>query len=153
VISRYAVTESLDVFEVRRRATLLADRVGFARNACLELALVVSELATNILKYGARGSIELRTLRDRRRGVGIEVIARDEGPPFADLSIALRDGCDDCGPIDAASVPERGGLGAGLGAVVRFSHELRVEPEATGKRIVVTRYLAPPTASFYEHSK
>jgi anti-sigma regulatory factor (Ser/Thr protein kinase) len=71
----------------------------------------------------------------------VEVVARDQGPPFRDLGIALRDGCDDRGPIDAALLGRRQGLGSGLGAVARFTHALSVEAEPNGKRIIVTRYV------------
>jgi len=41
----------------------------------------------------------------------------------------------------------RKGIGAGMGAVLRLTHSLAVEPLADGKRIVVERYLKPPRKS------
>jgi anti-sigma regulatory factor (Ser/Thr protein kinase) len=134
------VRESVDVFEARRRLRVLCDRIGFSRHVSLELALVASELCTNILKYGVRGSIDMRRVHDPVHGVGVELVASDEGPQFHDLSSALRDGYDDRGRIGAAALIRRGGLGRGLGTVVRFTDSLRVEPESVGKRIVVRRY-------------
>ena len=138
----YPVREPIDIYEVRRRVQFVGGQAGFSRHDCLELALVASELSTNILKYGVRGDIDVRVIRDTERGVGLELVAHDEGPPFRDLESALKDGCDDSGPIDAATLIQRGGLAAGLGAVVRFTHELRVETEPIGKRIIVRRYRA-----------
>jgi anti-sigma regulatory factor (Ser/Thr protein kinase) len=140
-MTSYEVREELDVYDARRGVTALGARLGFPRLVCIELAIVVSELCTNILKYGVRGSIEMRGIRDDRRGLGVEVVARDQGPPFRDLGKALCDGCDDRGPIDAALLGRRQGLGSGLGAVARFTHALSVEPEPNGKRIVVRRYV------------
>lgn len=139
------VRESLDVFEARRRVRELCGRVGFPHQATLELELVVSELCTNILKYGVRGSLRLRHERDPDQGPFIEIVARDEGPPFHDLSSALLDGHDDRGPIDPGMMSRRGGLGTGLGTVVRFTHTLSVEAEPdVGKRITVRRYASQP---------
>ncbi|NUP08209.1 MAG: hypothetical protein HOW73_19340 [Polyangiaceae bacterium] len=141
------VREPLDVFDARRRVRQLCESIGFPKQAGRELELVASELCTNILKYGVRGNLRLRHIRDPRRGVGIEVVAQDEGPPFHDLSIALADGCDDRGPIDAAAFARRSGLGTGLGTIVRFTHALSVEQAPVGKRITVRRYASEPPPS------
>jgi anti-sigma regulatory factor (Ser/Thr protein kinase) len=138
------VREALDVFDARRRVRQLCGRVGFPHQAGRELELVASELCTNILKYGIRGSLRLRHLRDPHRGEFIEVVAEDEGPQFHDLESALADGCDDRGPIDPAAFTRRRGLGTGLGTVVRFTHALSVEPAPVGKRITVRRYASEP---------
>jgi anti-sigma regulatory factor (Ser/Thr protein kinase) len=104
---------------------------------------VVSELASNIIKYGRRGHIELAAL-DRDDGLrGISIVAEDETPPF-DLIGSLRDGYDAHGKLDPAQVFGRGGIGAGLGAVSRFSDGVELVPHGTGKRIVVRRYLGRP---------
>jgi len=44
------VREELDVFEARRMARRLALELGFAMQASEELAIAVSELASNIIK-------------------------------------------------------------------------------------------------------
>ena len=103
----------------------------------------MSELASNIVKYGVRGSIELTPLDDPPNGTGLSIVAHDVGPPFRDWNMALRDGCDDRGPIGPAELLRREGLGIGLGAVVRLSHGLELETGADGKRIRVVRYVTP----------
>jgi anti-sigma regulatory factor (Ser/Thr protein kinase) len=144
------VREALDVFHARRRVRELCSSVGFPRQAALELELVASELCTNILKYGVRGSLHVRHACDPDRGVFVEIVARDEGPPFHDLESALRDGCDDRGPIDPGALTRRGGLGTGLGTVMRFTHTLTVDEDpmshrvSQGKRITVRRYACQP---------
>jgi anti-sigma regulatory factor (Ser/Thr protein kinase) len=72
------------------------------------------------------------------------VIARDVGPPFHDLELALRDGYNDRGPIDPATLLRRGGLGTGLGAVQRLTDSLDVIYVSGGKAIEVVRYLKRP---------
>ena len=139
-MASFWVSDSLDVLDAQRQVTHLGRQLGFAPADCAELAVVVSELATNILKYGVRGCIQLQAIRDGTRGVGLEVVAVDEGPPFWDFDQALCDGCDDRGPVDPAHLNQRGGLASGLGAVRRFTHELRLEAQSSGKRIVARRY-------------
>ncbi len=117
--------------------------VGFPRRECTELAIVASELTSNILKYGVSGAIELDRVSDTN-GEGLTVIASDSGPPFRDLALALQDGCDDQGPIDPLHMFKRKGMGGGLGAVVRLTHSFRVEPTLAGKKIHVVRYLKRP---------
>jgi anti-sigma regulatory factor (Ser/Thr protein kinase) len=136
----YPVRERLDIFQVQRGTKQFAAELGFGRRACEELAIVASELSSNVLKYGKRGSLELSAIEDAR-GRGIVIVARDCGPPFRNLETALKDGHDENGPIDPAHILKRGGIGAGLGAVIRLTHSFRVEPEPGGKRIVVVRYL------------
>jgi anti-sigma regulatory factor (Ser/Thr protein kinase) len=137
------VRESVDVYQVQRCVLGAASLLGFPKRACSELAIVGSELASNILKYGIRGSIDVSTIDDLD-GRGLCLVASDCGPPFRDIEAALRDGWDDRGPIDPLAMLGRKGIGGGLGAIVRLSHSFRVEPTASGKRIHVTRYLIAP---------
>jgi anti-sigma regulatory factor (Ser/Thr protein kinase) len=137
---RAPIRESLDVFTARRRARQLATLIGFSANESLEIAIVVSELATNILKYGVRGEISVQPLEVPRL-TGIEIIAEDEGPPLADLETALRDGFGDRGPIIPEQQFKRGGIGAGLGAVIRMSDEFEYRPGPGRKAFRATRYL------------
>jgi anti-sigma regulatory factor (Ser/Thr protein kinase) len=141
---RISIVEALDVFVVRWTAQRLAAVIGFSSQVRQELAIVVSELATNILKYGVRGQIAMAAVDDPGLGRGIELIAEDEGPPLADLGIAVRDGHCDRGPIDPAKQIGRGGIGAGLGAVIRLTDSFDYRPGPHRKSFRVVRYLARP---------
>ena len=136
------IRERSDIYGARQAVRSLATEVGFARRASDELAIVVSELGSNILKYGVRGDMRMEALADMQ--AGLTIVARDYGPPFHDLELALRDGYDDRGPIDPMLLLKRGGFGGGLGAVLRFSHSFRVDPLPDGKAIVVVRYVEQP---------
>jgi serine/threonine-protein kinase RsbT len=140
----YDVCDAIDLYAPRQAARELGARAGFLRSDCQELAIVVSELTSNILKYGVRGSIAIDVTEDRAHGCGIIVVARDEGPPFHDLDLALRDGYNDRGPIDPATMLKRGGLGTGLGAVVRLTDAFELRTLATGKAIHVVRFRTRP---------
>src|SRR5215831_7498521 len=110
---RFQLRDRLDVFQIQRATKKFAAELGFDRYACQELAIVASELASNVLKYGKPGSLELMAICDDQ-GKGIELVASDSGPPFRNLEKALQDGYDDEGPIDPAHILRRGGFGGGL---------------------------------------
>ena len=169
----YPIGEWSDVAIARHQGRRLARDAGFEASRAGAVAIVVSELASNIVKYGVRGEIEIlvepgeadgggtdrggtdRGLADRglaergevgprqagmagRNAAAITVIARDVGPPIHDLPTAMRDGHDDRGPIDAAALAQRGGLGTGLGAVARLADRLEVRQEEGRKQITAT---------------
>ena len=106
---RFDVVHAADLYGPRRAVKEVGELLGFSRTDCQELAIVVSELTSNILKYGVRGSIELDAYAHAAQGDGILVVARDIGPPFRNLELAKQDGCDDRGPIDPGSLLRRGG--------------------------------------------
>jgi serine/threonine-protein kinase RsbT len=144
---RFAIRERLDVFEPRRLIRSAAAEIGFRHSCCLELAIVVSELVSNVLKYGVEGTLEFEEIVDPQSGVGLVILATDIGPPFQNLELALQDGYDDRGRIDPGSMLRRGGLGTGLGAVTRLSDSFTVEYATHGKTIVVKRYVTRPRAA------
>lgn len=137
------IENDFDVYAVQRAARRLAARLGFAKEECVEVAIAASELTSNIRKYGgASGLVVLEVVDDPARGPGIRVTASDRGPPFRDFELAVRDGCDDTGPLDPASLAHRKGIGKGLGAVKRFSDALGWRPCPEGKEVWFVRYRA-----------
>jgi len=93
----------------RRTAADLAQDIGFSADDVGRLAIVVTEAATNLVKHGGGGELLLRTLDgDGARGIGL--LALDQGPGFANLAEAMRDG------FSSAGTP-----GTGLGAIRRLS--------------------------------
>ena len=140
---QYPLRDRLDLFHVQRAAKRVAAEVGFGHHAQQELAIVASELSSNAIKYGKGGVLELSSVEDEH-GRGMILIAHDSGPPFRNLDMAMQDGFDDNGPIDPATILKRGGMGAGLGAVIRLTHSFRVESEPQGKRVIAIRYLRRP---------
>ncbi len=108
-MDRVTVTEASQVAEARRRAVAAAQSIGFDETAAGRVALVVTELATNVVKYGVPGEILVGTFEDAT-GSGVEILALDKGGGFSDLGSALRDGHS-----------TGGSSGEGLGAVRRLS--------------------------------
>jgi len=142
---RCDVRDPIDAYVARRMVRDEARRVGFDRTSSQELEIVVSELASNIVKYGTSGSLEIEPIDDPEYGRGLAIVAEDAGPPFRNLDLAMRDGYDDSGPIDPSLLLRRRGIGAGLGAVLRLTDSFVVEQDpAQHKRIRVRRYLKRP---------
>jgi serine/threonine-protein kinase RsbT len=136
--SVHPVRGRADVVVARRAAQRLGLKVGLSPRRSTEIAIVVSELATNIVKYGVRGEVAFAWQPAMTGAPGtFTVVAKDVGPPIRDLESALVDGCDDRGPIDPALLAGRGGLGSGLGAVVRLADRFECRQDAGGKEITV----------------
>lgn len=103
----------------RGAAAALATRLGFPARRGDELALAVTEAASNLHKHAREGSMLLRITRDGTTGdsvttgsgPGIELVTIDAGPGFRDTGTALRDGHSTSGT-----------LGIGLGAIRRLAN-------------------------------
>jgi anti-sigma regulatory factor (Ser/Thr protein kinase) len=108
------VSEVSQVAHARRAATQQAAALGLDEQAQGRVALVATELATNILKHAERGEILLGNFADGS-GSGLELLAIDNGPGIADVGHALRDG-----------VSSRGTSGTGLGAAQRQADHFAV---------------------------
>lgn len=137
----YQVRDPIDILHVQSSIARFALEVGFTRRESQELAIVASELASNILKYGGgRGELSAEPCSDESRA-GVELVATDSGPPFRNLESAMKDGWDDDGPIDPLHYLKRKGIGGGLGAIVRLTNSFDVREFQGGKQIVARRYL------------
>jgi anti-sigma regulatory factor (Ser/Thr protein kinase) len=105
-----AVQDQSQVSETRRRATEMAVRQGFGDVDAGRVALVATELATNILKHGNGGEMLVGTYGEGTDS-GIELIALDQGPGMSNVVASMADGYSTAGTA-----------GKGLGAVYRQSH-------------------------------
>jgi anti-sigma regulatory factor (Ser/Thr protein kinase) len=103
------VTEPSQVGEARRAASHLAREMGLNETQAGTVALVTSELASNLAKHAQHGRMLIRSL-ERGTSTGVEILSLDQGPGLADISRALEDGYSTAGTA-----------GKGLGAVVRQS--------------------------------
>lgn len=129
------VSNLLDVRQAEATARSFAGTLGFSQDDCEQLALVVSELGSNLVKHAHGGTIQLRDIATAGRA-GIEIDSEDEGPGIRDFEQAVTDGYSTAGS-----------LGTGLGAVNRLMDDLEFSslPEG-GARIVCKRWLRPANA-------
>ncbi|MFF1697825.1 ATP-binding protein [Streptomyces sp. NPDC058257] len=98
----------------RGAAAALARRVGLDTHRAAEVALAVTEAATNIQRHATDGALLLRTLHTNDEAA-VEFVTVDSGPGMVDVSASMADG--------ASSV---GTLGIGLGAVARLADHFDV---------------------------
>ncbi len=95
--------------EARRFAKGMANGLGFNETDCGRLAIVVTEIATNLYKHAKGGELILSS-RDEEGLSSLEILALDHGPGMADLGRCIVDG------FSTAGSP-----GNGLGAIMRLS--------------------------------
>jgi anti-sigma regulatory factor (Ser/Thr protein kinase) len=135
-LTRLRVEEPSQVGEARRRAAAIARALGFDETRVGHVSIVVTELATHLLKHAGGGELILRALQ-RADAPGLEVLSLDKGPGIWNVDESLRDGYS-----------TSGSPGTGLGAVRRLSSlfDLYSTP---GQGLAVLSRIArqPPPAS------
>lgn len=115
----FRLDDNSGVAVVRRAGNALARELQFDEIRTGQLALVITEAATNIVKHAGHGEILLRVLHQKSdtgtEFSGVEVIAIDKGPGIINLNWQMEDGNSSAGTY-----------GIGLGAVRRLSHEFDI---------------------------
>ena len=107
---RWLQVEDASAVAACRNAVLtMAGRLEFPAARADQLALAVTEAASNLYKHARQGSLLLAVNRDAEEP-GIELVTIDSGPGLPDVSAAMRDGHSTAGT-----------LGIGLGAIRRLA--------------------------------
>ena len=125
------VVDEADVAIVQGRIRRLAGRLGFDRQGQWELAIAVSEAATNIVKHAGRGQVVLRW--QEREESFVEFEAVDEGEGIGEVALAMLDGVSEGkNSSEHDDLRSRRGLGYGLGGIKRLMDELVIENRLGG---------------------
>ena len=136
----FIITDTSGAAAVRRSAEAMASRLGFDSTRTGQLAIVVMELATNIVKHAKHGEMLLSECGDGA-GRGIEVLALDKGRGVADFEQLMLDGRSTAGS-----------LGHGLGAIRRMADTFEIFSMPSKGTAALSRLWAKPpsatTASF-----
>jgi anti-sigma regulatory factor (Ser/Thr protein kinase) len=127
-----AIADASQVAEARRLVGDYARGRGLPEARRAQIAIVVTELATNLLKHGGGGDI-LADAFDDRDGVGIELLALDRGSGMADVERCIADG------YSTAGSP-----GNGLGAIMRLSDQVRIYSRPGRGTAIMARFLTRP---------
>lgn len=127
------VDDASHVGAARRAAVNLAERLGASEVETGKVALVATELATNLVRHAGGGELLARPLA-RAGEAGLEIVTLDRGPGISSIDQALRDGYSTAGTT-----------GAGLGAVCRIASRCDVysTPE-TGTAVLARLIFAEP---------
>jgi anti-sigma regulatory factor (Ser/Thr protein kinase) len=111
---RALVSDPSQIAEARRFAVRQATAAGFDEAAIGRIALVATEMATNLLKHAGTGEIVIGSFADQE-GTGLELLSLDKGKGITDVSRSLEDGYSSAG-----------GPGSGLGAMRRQSDRFAI---------------------------
>jgi anti-sigma regulatory factor (Ser/Thr protein kinase) len=103
------VEDASAVSACRKAVQNMAERLRFPASRIGQLAIAVTEAASNLHKHAEQGSLLLCVNRDGP-SPGIDMVTIDAGPGVRDVSAAVRDGHSTAGS-----------LGVGLGAIQRLA--------------------------------
>jgi serine/threonine-protein kinase RsbT len=105
--------------------------MGFLPADATKIAVVISELARNIISYAGEGTITIIGREEDSGARYVKVIADDKGPGIPDVEQALFDG-----------YTTSGGLGLGLSGSKRLMDEFSVFSEVgTGTTVTAVKWL------------
>ena len=121
LITKFSLNSNQDVHLAVIGCQILEDFNAYSKEDIFCVATIVSELATNIIKYAGSGEIKIKSLVDDSSGDGIVIEAMDSGPGIQDKKAALVDGFSTGGT-----------LGLGLPAIRRMSDSLKISSRPQG---------------------
>jgi len=132
--TRVRIDEQSGVAEARRTSRVMAQNLGFDETLAEQVAIVTTEICTNLLKHAGGGEILLQEL-DGIEGSApaLELLSLDKGPGVGNLDQALRDGYS-----------TGGSLGHGLGAIVRLATVSDFFSESVRGAAVLARWISGP---------
>lgn len=128
-----SICSDADIVLARSKGEKLARSIGMDKVQVADVAIAISELASNLVKHQvAEGKIIIREI-NREGNKGIEIISSDLGPGIADTEQAMADGYSTAGS-----------LGIGLSAVNRLMDEFEIRSNIAEGTLVATRKWAKP---------
>ena len=129
------VEDASAVAACRQAVQNMAERLRFPAARIGQLALAVTEAASNLHKHAEQGSLLLCVNRDGPQP-GIDLVTIDAGPGVRDVSATLRDGHSTAGT-----------LGIGLGAIQRLADFADLYSRPGHGTSLVARFCVSPPVS------
>jgi serine/threonine-protein kinase RsbT len=121
------ITAETSLLAVRASLRAAATELRFGIVGQTKLITAASELARNILRYAARGTMVIERVREGGRA-GLRVRFEDRGPGIGDLDLALEDGYS-----------TSDSMGVGLPGARRLVDEFEIDSErGRGTVVVIT---------------
>lgn len=114
----FPVVERSQAGEARRQAVVWAENNGCSKELQGQLALVITELAGNLVLHTQQGGCLVLRLADGRGAEAVEVLSLDKGPGNANFGACMQDGYSTAGTA-----------GIGLGVVRRASEVFEVHSQ------------------------
>ncbi len=113
------VDDHTKVGEARRKISALAQLWGFCETDQGKVALLATEVSTNLLKHGGGGELIVQRVRDGPVGTSLDLLALDSGGGMSDVGRCLADG------YSTAGSP-----GNGLGAIRRLADSFEIHSQS-----------------------
>ena len=129
------IASTADIGAARRNAVGIATDSAFDETACGRVAVIATELATNLARHAGGGQLLVQFLSAGGSNA-VEMLSIDSGPGMADPERCLRDG------VSSGSTP-----GNGLGAVKRLSDEFDLFSQVGKGTAVLSRVHGKAAAS------
>ena len=114
---RLAIDQEKDIATARLEAWSEAVRIGLSKFTSVKVATAVSELARNIIFYGGKGFVELKSTKDDR-GPTLQIVASDKGPGIEPRKLD---------EIWAGTYKSQRGMGKGLVAVKKLVDDFHLD--------------------------
>ena len=115
---KFSIEQEKDIATARLEAWSEAVRIDLSKFASVKVATAVSELARNIVFYAGKGSVELRSVKDDRGVLGLQIIAADQGPGIPPAKLD---------EIWAGTYKSQRGMGKGLVAVKKLVDDFQLD--------------------------
>jgi anti-sigma regulatory factor (Ser/Thr protein kinase) len=114
----FPVVERSQAGDARRQAVVWAESHGCSKDLQGQLALVITELAGNLVLHTTHGGCLVLRLAEGRGTEAVEVLSLDKGPGNANFGVCLQDGYSTAGTA-----------GIGLGVVKRAAEFFEVHSQ------------------------
>lgn len=125
------INNDLDIVAARVEGRNLAQEMGFGIVDQARIALVISELARNVVLHAHCGQVLMEQVKAGGK-VGIEIVCEDQGPGMGDLDLILQ-----------ADGIHEGVSGMGLAGTRRLMDEFEIESQiGLGTTVKVRRWLS-----------
>jgi anti-sigma regulatory factor (Ser/Thr protein kinase) len=132
---RHVIDDSSKIGEARRAAQTLAN-FELDTETAGKVAIVASELATNLHRHAGSGELLLQVLGENDSTI-VEILAFDRGPGMSDVARCMSDGYSTGGTS-----------GTGLGAARRLASEFDIHSAPGEGTIVMARFGAKPSVRY-----
>ena len=117
-----------DVHYSQMEAEKIAKELGFDSLQQSRVRIIVSELATNLLKYAGSGSIKISGIAENGKN-GVQIESFDRGPGIEDIDVALTD-----------NYSSSGTLGLGLPGVKRIANFMEINSSPKDGTHILLKY-------------
>ncbi len=139
---RFALSDASFSNGVKRDIARLATKIGFSETETGKINIVVSEMASNLVRHVPQGGELLVRLLSETGQAGIEIISLDKGPGMAEPQRMQQDG-----------VSTYGSAGEGLGAIKRQSDFFDLYSQPASGSIILSRIFKTEGATSEESTK